>query len=132
MKPSSAKNKGRKAQQKIKDAILEAFPELTSDDVSSRSMGAQGTDILLSTAAKKLFPYAVESKHLARIAVYKLFKQAQANAGDEIPLLVIKQNNSPPLAVLDFQEFLKLCKSNKSSKPKTAQSRSKAPSKAKS
>ena len=42
IKPSSAKAKGRKHQQWVRDKILELFPELESDDVRSTGMGQGG------------------------------------------------------------------------------------------
>ena len=79
MKTASAKNKGRLLQQWVRDQILSRFPSLTIDDVRSTSMGAGGEDIQLSKAARDLFPYTVECKSNARIAVYKFYEQAQAH-----------------------------------------------------
>ena len=72
MKPQSAKQKGRLLQQKVRDGILKNYPQLEPDDVRSTSMGAGGTDVQLSPAAKRLFPYEIECKNLAKVSVYKL------------------------------------------------------------
>lgn len=103
----SAKAKGRRLQQAVRDAILEAFSGLESDDVRSTSMGAGGEDVLLSPAARKLFPYTIECKNLAKIAVYNYYVQATGH-NDYEPLVVIKQNRSKPLAVVDFEHFMEL------------------------
>ncbi len=108
MKTSSAKQKGRKLQQHVRDAILEAFPRLEPDDVKSTSMGASGEDIQLSPAARRWFPFSVECKARESIATYAWFEQAKTNAGGHHPLLVIKQNRSKPLVVLDFDTFMEL------------------------
>lgn len=106
MKTSSAKAKGRKLQQTVRDAIQEAF-KLSEDDVRSTSMGAGGVDVQLSAAAKKVFPFSVECKSLAKVAVYKFYEQARANcAKDTVPLVVVKQNGSMPLAILGFDTFM--------------------------
>ena len=47
MKPRSAKNKGKRLQNKVRDLILEKFNTLEPDDVRSITMGDSGEDILL-------------------------------------------------------------------------------------
>lgn len=106
----SAKAKGRRLQQSVRDSVLSTFPSLEPDDVRSTSMGAGGEDVQLSPAARKLFPYSVECKNLAKIAVFNYYEQSQTNAGDYEPLVVIKQNRSKPLAVVDFEHFMELIK----------------------
>lgn len=107
MKTSSAKAKGRNLQKLVRDALLEKFPELTKDDIRSTSMGASGVDVLLSSEAKKKIPYSIECKSHKAMAVYKLYQQAQENTDEgTVPLLVVKQNNSKPLAVLALEDFL--------------------------
>lgn len=108
MKASSAKAKGRRLQQAVRDAILTQYPALEPDDVRSTSMGAGGEDVQLSPAARKLFPYSIECKNLAKIAVYNYYTQAETNSGKYEPLVVIKQNRSKPLAVIDFDHFMEL------------------------
>lgn len=71
-------------------------------------MGAGGEDVLLSPAARKLFPYSVECKNLSKIAVYNYYTQAETNSGKYEPLVVIKQNRSKPLAVIDLDHFMEL------------------------
>lgn len=108
----SAKAKGRRLQQAVRDAVLESFPSLEPDDVRSTSMGAGGEDVQLSPAARKLFPYSVECKNLAKIAVFNYYEQATGH-GDHEPLVVIKQNRSKALAVVDFDHFMDLVRRSK-------------------
>lgn len=111
MKTASGKAKGRKLQQLVRDKILEAFPMLEPDDCKSTSMGAGGEDVQLSPAARKLFPYSVECKARESIAVYAWYQQAKINAPKDMePLLVIKQNYGKPLAVVDLDHYMELCK----------------------
>lgn len=112
MKAQSAKAKGRKLQQAVRDGILKRFSSLEPDDVRSTGMGQSGEDVQLSPAARKLFPYSVECKNLAKIAVYNYYEQCMTNCGDYQPLVVIKQNRSKPLAVLDLEHFLDLVERN--------------------
>tara|TARA_R110000868_G_scaffold3443_1_gene22170 strand:+ start:1927 stop:2286 length:360 start_codon:yes stop_codon:yes gene_type:complete len=107
--PSSAKAKGRKHQQWVRDKILELFPSLEMDDVRSTSMGAGGEDVQLSPAARKLFPYSVECKALKSIGVYKFMQQAEANcSAPALPIAIIKADRQKPLAVVDAEHFFTL------------------------
>lgn len=105
MKPSSAKAKGRTFQQWVAKKILERFPELEKDDVRSTSMGASGEDVQLSPAARKLFPFQIECKNLAKVAVYNYYAQAVTH-GHREPVVFIKQNGSKPLAIVDAEWFI--------------------------
>jgi hypothetical protein len=118
MRPQSAKAKGRRLQQEVRDAVLAAFPSLEPDDVRSTSMGASGEDLLLSPAARKLFPYYVECKNVEALNVWKAFEQARSGAqrlGERrelflIPLLVARRNNTTPIAVVPFAYLVELQK----------------------
>lgn len=106
MKTSSAKAKGRKLQQWVRDKIRDTFG-LHEDAVTSRSMGAQGEDVLLSPEARAVFPFSVECKSRASYAIYKDFLQAVANAPQgAMPLLILKANNKVPLAIVDAEWFI--------------------------
>lgn len=110
IKTSSAKAKGRRHQQWVRDRILALFPRLLlPDDVRSTSMGAGGEDIQLSPAARRLFPYSVECKAFKSFAIYKVMDQAAENCpkGAE-PIAIIKGDRQNPLAVMDAKHFFKL------------------------
>lgn len=107
MKPQSAKAKGRKLQQMTRDMILKTFPELTSDDVRSTSMGAGGEDVQLSQAARKFLPIQIECKNKAKIAVHTWYHQAEEH-GKQEPILVIKQDHDIPLVLMDAEFFFLL------------------------
>lgn len=109
MKTSVAKAKGRSLQNWVRDKILSIFPSLDpEDDCKSCLMSDRGEDIKLSKKARQLFPFSVECKSYKAFAVYKHFKQAQKNAGNNTPLLIIKQNRDNPLVVLDAEVFFEL------------------------
>lgn len=111
MRPQSAKAKGRRAQQEVRDAILAAFPTLEPDDVRSTSMGASGADLLFSPAARKLFPFYVECKNVEALNIWKALAQAEAGSqrGAGLhELVVFRRNHSPLYAALSFDQFLKL------------------------
>lgn len=107
MKTSSAKQKGRKFQQWVRDAILSLFPHLEDDDVRSTSMGASGEDIQLSPAARKAFPYQVECKNQERLNFWSAWEQA-TGSGEYMPLLFIKRNHTKPIVCMDAEHFFTL------------------------
>ena len=108
MKPRSAKNKGKRLQNKIRDLILEKFDILESDDVRSITMGDSGEDILLSPAARKLFPFATECKNQERLNIWESLEQEESNAGQHIPLVVFKRNRSKTYATLQLNDLMRL------------------------
>ena len=109
MKPRSAKNKGKRLQNKIRDIILEKFNNiLEQDDVRSITMGDSGEDILLSPAARRVFPFSVECKNQEKLNIWEALDQAEGNSGNHTPLVIFKRNRSKTYAVLEFKELLKL------------------------
>jgi len=117
MKTSSAKAKGRRLQQKVRDLLLETFTELEPDDIRSTSMGVSGEDLQLSPAARKLIPFAIECKNQEKLNVWDSLKQAEENSGDYSPVLIFKRNRSKTYAVLNIEKFIELInENNKSSK----------------
>lgn len=108
MKTQSAKAKGRKLQQLVRDAILQKFDHLQPEDVRSTSMGAGGEDVLLSPLARQCFPFSVECKAQERLSLYPSFEQAVSNCGDYTPILVHKKNRKEPLVTLRFSDFMNL------------------------
>jgi hypothetical protein len=108
MKPRSAKNKGKRLQNKVRDLILEKFDKLEPDDVRSITMGDSGEDILLSPAARRLFPFSVECKNQEKLNIWEALTQAEENSGNHTPLVIFKRNRSKTYAILEFKELLKL------------------------
>ena len=108
MKSRSAKNKGKRLQNKVRDLILEKFNTLEDDDVRSTTMGDSGEDVLLSPAARKLFPFSVECKNQEKLNIWASLEQAENNSGKHTPLLIFKRNRTKTYAVLELNELLKL------------------------
>tara|TARA_Y100001963_G_C6674160_1_gene396551 strand:- start:229 stop:576 length:348 start_codon:yes stop_codon:yes gene_type:complete len=109
MKTRSAKNKGKRLQNSVRDLILETFKEeLEKDDVRSTTMGESGEDIQLSPAARKLFPFAVECKNQERLNIWDALHQAEWNANEHIPLLVFKRNNSKTYVAMNIDYLMEL------------------------
>ena len=108
--PRSRKSKGAKFQNEIRDLLLEKFcGKLEPDDIKTAVMGESGTDIKLSPAAQKLFPWAVEAKRTEKISVPSWWEQAKTNSTDKLkPLIITKQNRKEPLVILSLEDFLSL------------------------
>ena len=109
MKTSSAKAKGRRFQQWVRDQLIESL-EIHPEDIESRSMGAGGEDLIMARAAREKFPYSIECKNQEAVNVWKSYEQARENCGGYEPVLFIKRNNTKALAVVDADFFIKLHK----------------------
>ena len=73
--------------------------------ILSTSMGAGGEDVQLSPLARSLVSYTIECKNRKAVAVFKDYEQAKTHGLVE-PLVILKQNNSKPLALVDAEHFL--------------------------
>ena len=109
MKTQSAKAKGRRFQQWVRDQLIEKL-NVHPEDVESRSMGAGGEDLIMARAAREKFPYSIECKNQESVNVWKAFEQANENSGDYQPIVVIKRNKSRPLVLIDAEYFVELHK----------------------
>ena len=107
MKTQSAKSKGRRLQQWIRDLLIEKL-EIHPEDIESRSMGAGGEDLIMARAARELFPYSVECKNQEKINIWESYKQAEDNSKDYEPIVVLKRNNQKPLILVDAEYFVNL------------------------
>jgi len=108
MKTSSAKAKGRKLQQEVRDMLLGRSVSLTTDDIRSTSMGAGGEDILFSTAARETFPWTIECKAQENLSVWAAYAQAEENnPGDYEPIVFFKRNRSKTFVMLDAEYFVR-------------------------
>lgn len=112
MKTQSAKAKGRRLQQEVRDDVIEAFA-LQPGDVRSTSMGASGEDLLLSPRAQEVFPFDVECKNQEALSIWKALEQVEKRTGVNTyvrPLLVFKRNHSSVYVALRFDDLLELLK----------------------
>ena len=111
MKTRSAKNKGKRLQNSVRDILLETFKDqLEPDDIKSTTMGESGEDIQLSPAVRKLIPYAIECKNQEKLNIWESLKQAESNSEKGKPVLIFKRNRSKTYAVLEIQDFINLIK----------------------
>ena len=107
MKTQSAKAKGRRLQQWMRELLIEEL-DVHPEDIESRSMGAGGEDLIMARAARTKFPYSIECKNQESVNVWKAYEQAQENSGDYEPIVVLKRNKSKPLVLIDADYFVRL------------------------
>lgn len=71
-------------------------------------MGASGSDLLLSPAARRLFPFSVECKNVESLNIWKAIAQAKAGAHPATtPIVVFRRNAMPAYVALPFDVFLR-------------------------
>ena len=109
MKPQSAKSKGRKFQQWVRDLLIEKL-DIHPEDIESRSMGAAGEDIMRARSARNLFPFSIECKNQQSVNIWKSYEQAKENSGNYEPIVFLKRNNIKPLVLVDAEYFVELHK----------------------
>ena len=110
IKPRSAKNKGMRFQKYIVEEILKTYPTLTMNDIRSTPASVTGSDVWLSEAALKLFPYSVECKCVEKLNIWSALKQAESANREQTPLLIFKRNRTETFCCLKFEDFLNLIK----------------------
>ena len=115
MKSRSAKNKGKRLQNNVRDLLLESFTELEPNDVRSAIMGESGEDIKLSPAARKQIPFSFECKNQEKLNIWDSLQQAEENSGDYSPVLIFKRNRSKTYAVVEIDKFIELINENNKS-----------------
>ena len=71
-------------------------------------MGESGEDILLSPAARKLFPFSTECKNQEKLNIWSSLEQAETNSGNHIPIVIFKRNRSKTYVALEFEKLLEL------------------------
>jgi hypothetical protein len=107
MRVQSAKAKGRRLQQWVRDLLIESL-NIHPEDIESRSMGAGGEDLIMARAAREKFPHSIECKNVEKLNVWDAYEQACANSGNYEPILVMKKNGKKPLVVVDAEYYVNL------------------------
>ncbi len=110
MKTRSAKAKGRKLQDFVRDIFRDIFRDkLQKEDIESRQMGGSGTDVIFTPAAKKLIPFDIECKNTQKFNRNSTLKQAENNSQhDRIPLVIFSKNNEDVYTIISLNSLIKL------------------------
>jgi hypothetical protein len=110
IKTQSAKGKGRRLQNFVRDLIIEKFPWLGEGDVDSCSMGSSGVDIPLSPLGRRTLPMSIECKKTKKTPSRGELDQSRANAyGMTIPAVVWCPHgcgHKKSMIMFDLDEFL--------------------------
>ena len=110
MRTSSAKAKGRRLQDFVRDIYRDIFRhQLEPDDITSRQMGGAGTDVVFTPSAKKLIPFDIEAKNQEKFNLNEAMKQAITNSKDgRIPMVVFSKNQDDVYVSLKFIDLINL------------------------
>ena len=109
MSAKSAKAKGRRLQNLLRDILRETFPQLEEDDIKSQTMGMTGEDIVLSPLARVYIPYSFECKNVERLQFWATVEQAESNIKKgTYPAIVVKKNRKSPYVAIQLEHFLEL------------------------
>lgn len=114
MKPRSAKNKGVKFQNDVRDILYNKYPQLREGDIKTAVMGESGTDIILSPTAQDLIPLDIECKRTEKTSVWDWYEQAKENTeSGRKPCVVFRRNRSDTMALISFKDLLELMNDKK-------------------
>lgn len=108
MKITSAKQKGKLLEKLLRSKLLEAFPELDSEDIRVTVGQERGSDLKLTRMAQRRLPFKFECKNRATFVGYSWYQQCCNHEGDLVPIVVIKQNRCEPLVLFSLDHFLTL------------------------
>lgn len=120
----SAKAKGKKLEKYIKDTIQELF-SLTDDEIRVTIGAENGADVKLSRSAQKILPIKIEAKAREGLTtIYKFYAQAQSHEGKDLePIVIIRSNRMPSLAILNFEYLMNLFKEKENNNGRNSNTR---------
>ena len=118
IKIRSAKNKGMKLQKDFAEKLAETmglYYSQTDDnaDISSRTCGLNGEDIILRNKARELIPFSFEAKATESLDLVKAIGQAKANATNWNWAVVHRRKTlNEDIIIIAVDVFLKMLKSS--------------------
>lgn len=110
MTTASCKAKGRKLQKWVCQILLNLCPMLEADDILSRGMGQNGEDVMLSPAARKVYPLWIECKNVEKLNVVGVFNEHFNKYKERkgLSMLVHSRNKQVPLVTMRFEDFMEV------------------------
>lgn len=126
MKTSSAKAKGRRLQQLVRDDLRTLAPQLDPTDIESTTMGLSGVDIVLTAAARQVFgELAFECKNVEKLNAIGVFQEHHDKYAPKgkIPIMVHSRNHTAPRVTLLWSDFVRLYLSAYLTHPQRSQAR---------
>lgn len=76
-------------------------------------MGTTGSDVVLSEAAAKLFPFDVECKNQEKLNIWSALEQSQQENRSLSSLVVFKRNRSKVYVALELEDFMRILEEKK-------------------
>lgn len=112
MKTSSAKAKGRRCAQEVKEVMLAHAFWLKDDDIVVTPSGVTGPDLHLSPKAQEAFPFAIECKNQESISIWAALDQTETHADHDknMPVLFFKRNHSELYCALKAEDLMRILK----------------------
>lgn len=109
MNIKSAKAKGRRCSQEVKNLLLRFGRFLFDDDIQVTPSSVPGADLHLSPAAQKIFPFAIECKNQEKLQIWAALEQCAGHTStlNQIPVLFFKRNKSELYVALKAEDFIK-------------------------
>lgn len=109
MRTGSCKAKGRRCAVEVKELLEKYAPDLRPGDLVVTPSGVTGPDLLLSPAARELYPFTVECKNQEAIQIWAALKQAESHAADdEVGVLFFRRNRSKLYVAMDAEQFVRM------------------------
>jgi hypothetical protein len=119
VRTSSAKAKGRRACQELREALYKYYPMLEDGDIFVTPSGCTGEDLKLSPKAQRVLPFTFEVKNQESIQIWKAIEQAKTHAEGTVltPILAFKRNRTDLHVCLSLIDFLNLLSSKRDEFP---------------
>lgn len=108
MKTSSAKAKGRRLTQRVKELLLKHSPALSEDDILVVPSNVSGEDLILSPKAREIFPVTIECKNQEKLNIWSAIDQAEKRRTEFLPVVVFSRNRSKTYIVAEIEKTLNL------------------------
>jgi len=109
MSKINSKNKGQAFEYEIRDTLKKLDPKVRRSIMSGALKNIFDSD--QSDIATSL-PIAVECKRTEKVNIYKFYEQAKTENKDKtkMPVVAVRSNRKEALAVLSWEDFIRLLK----------------------
>lgn len=115
MKTSSAKAKGRRLCQEVRDLLYKYAADLKPGDIEVTPSSCYGEDLKLSPAAREVYPFVIEGKNQEKLNIWDALEQAECHrpfsfSTDWLPVPVVffRRNRSKMYVALEAESFVRL------------------------
>lgn len=106
MKIKSAKAKGRRLAVWVMELLYKYAQDLMQGDIVVTPASVPGDDLMMSPAARAIYPFAIECKNQETLNIWEALAQVEARAGTRIPVVFFKRNKSKVYVTLEAEKFI--------------------------